>query len=199
VKRFIKLDAGTPIAAPSSLPGGISLFAPSSYGLVQRTYFDPRGGNLQWSGWFALPADQPFGAGTSVAAVSSVPGGVSLFAKDTEGQVWSTYYNPRVANAEWAPRFSLPVDQPFGAGTPIVAVSSVTGGVSLFATGTDGQVKSTYYDPRVDNPQWAPWFSLPADQPFGPGTPVAAVSSVPGGVSLFATGTDGQVRSTYYG
>jgi len=188
----------TPVAAVSSVPGGVTLFATGTDGSVRSTYCDPRVANPQWVPWFSLPADQPFQAGTFVAALSSEPGGISLFATGKDGLVRSTYYDPQVANPQWAPWFPLPADQSFGAGTLVAAVSSVPGGVSLFATGTDGLVRSTFYDPRVANPQWGPWFSLPADQPFGPRTPVAAVSSVAGGISLFAMGKDGSVRSTYY-
>jgi hypothetical protein len=56
-----------------------------------------------------------------------------------------------------------------GSGLLPLLRNGIGAGVSLFATGTDGLVRSTCYDPRVANPQWAPWFSLPADQPFGPG------------------------------
>jgi len=66
--------------------------------------------------------------------------------------------------------------------------------VSLFAVGSDGVVRSAYYD----NLHWSSWFTLPADQPFPSLSVVSAVSSVPGGVSLFAVGSDGVVRSTYY-
>ncbi len=44
---------------------------------------------------------------------------------------------------------------------PLVAPSQLgPRGVSLFATGTDAIVRTTYYDPRVPNPKWADWFDL---------------------------------------
>ena len=175
---------GSSLAAVSSVPGGVSLFAIGQDGVVRTTYYDPRVAPPQWSEWIALTADKPFGS--SLAAVSSVPGGVSLFAIGQDGVVRTTYYDPRVAPLQWSEWIALTADKPFG--SSLAAVSSVPGGVSLFAIGQDGVVRTTYYDPRVGSPQWSEWIALNADEPLG--YSLAAVSSVPGGISLFAIGQD---------
>jgi hypothetical protein len=70
--------------------------------------------------------------------------------------------------------------------------------VSLFVVDPDAAVQSTYYDPRVAEPGWANWFRLSDTNKINLGTSIAAVSSVPGGVSLFLVDADRAVQSAYY-
>jgi hypothetical protein len=147
---------GTDIAAVSAKPGSTSLFIVERDGSVFSKYFDADVPNARWSDWFSLGGTVH--PGSSVAAVSSVRGGVSLFVAGMDRNVWSLYYDPRVANARWSPWFSL--GGGLGANSEIAAISSVEGGISLFAKRPDGYVQSNYYDPRVANAKWSGWFPL---------------------------------------
>ena len=214
------------VGAVSSVPGGVSLFAIDRDRIVHSTYYDPRVLRPEWGPWFPIrPELRPSywsgawsSAGTGggqggmglggVGAVSTVPGGISLFAIDGAGVVWSTYFDPRLAHAGWEPWFAIHPEQRFapldggvsGGISPatLATVSTVPGGISLFATDIDGVVNSTYFDPRVTKPDWVSWFPIHPEKRFWPIGPVTAVSSVPGGVSLFAVDRDGIVMSTYY-
>lgn len=179
------------VKAISTIEGGVSLFAVSRDGSVSTNYFDPRVGN-RWSGW--LPLGGAVRDGTEIAAVSSKPGSASLFIVERDGTVFSKYFDPEVPNARWSDWFSL------GAkvhdGSSVAAVSPLRGATSLFVAGLDSNVWSSYYDPRVANARWSPWFSLGGD--LGANREIAAISSVEGGVSLFVKRPDGYVQSNYY-
>jgi hypothetical protein len=133
-----------------------------------------------------------------VSAVSTVPGGVSLFLVDSQGAVQSSYFDPRVANPQWAPWFRVSQAGLAPAGAVVSAVSTVPGGVSLFLVDSQGAVQSSYFDPRVANPQWAPWFHLTEGRAANPISAVSGVSSAPGGASLFFVDPQGAVQSTYF-
>ena len=46
---------------------------------------------------------------------------------------------------------------------------------------------------------WVPWFSLgPDTQSFPQGSNITALSTIPGGTSLYVTGPDGRVHITYF-
>ena len=173
------------MSAVSTVPGGVSLFLVDPQGAVQSSYFDPRVANPQWAPWFRVSPDGLAPAGSVVSAVSTVPGGVSLFLVDPQGAVQSSYFDPRVANPQWAPWFRVSPDGLAPAGSVVSAVSTVPGGVSLFLVDPQGAVQSSYFDPRVANPQWAPWFHLSEGGSAHPGAAVSVVSSIVGGASLF--------------
>ncbi|AFZ57273.1 peptidase M12A astacin [Anabaena sp. PCC 7938] len=132
---------------------------------------------------------------SDVSAISPVEGASTVFTVGEEGNIWSAYYDPRVANPQWTGSFRL---SPTNAtkSNYVTAVSPTRGGSTLFTVGTDGAVWSAYYDPRVANPKWTGWFSLGGK--VRPGSKIAAVSATEGGVSLFIVGSDNAVWSAYY-
>ena len=182
----------------SSVEGGVSLFVVDPRGAVQSSFYDPRVPNAQWSPWFPLSDAGKTGAGAAISAVSSVPGGVSLFVVDLQGAVQTSYFDPRVSNPQWSPwaRLSEPGKAPLG--SSVSAVSSVEGGISLYVVDAEGAVQSSYYDSRLANPQWMPWFRLSEIGKTPAGTVATAVSTVPGGVSLFVVDTQNAVQSAYF-
>jgi hypothetical protein len=172
-------------------PGTYLLFALDTDGVPSPGVFVRIPAPAHWTRFFWLSKPELVRRGTDVAAVSSVPGGVSLFVVDRDGAVQSSYYDPRVPQPRWTDWFRLGEPGKVAVDTHVAAVSSVPGGVSLFVVDRDFAVQSTYYDPRVANPQWADWFRLSGAGKAAAGTSIAAVSSVPGGVSLFVIDRDG--------
>src|SRR5262245_36090054 len=103
----------------------------------------------------------------TITAVSTRPGGVSLFALGDANRVWSAYYDPANLGPPDAGGWNgwFPIgDNVFPAGSTVSAVSSKPGGTSLFLVGLDGQVWSTYWDPDHLGPEplggWVPWFPI---------------------------------------
>jgi Matrixin len=132
---------------------------------------------------------------SNVSAITPVEGGVTIFTVGEEGDIWSAFYDPRVAKPEWTEGFRLSPTKVAGYNT-VTAVSPVKGGVSLFTVASDGSVWSAFYDPRIAKPKWTSWFSLGSK--VRPGSKISAISAVEGGVSLFIVGTDNAVWSAYF-
>jgi hypothetical protein len=188
------------VSAVSSVPGRISLFGQNSDGVVVGAHFDPSVAN-EWIGWYPIRPERTFQGGV-VLAVSSVPGSISLFVQDFQDgstTVSSTYFDPQVAN-EWVEWFPIHAEQEILRCWS--AVSTVSGGVSLYGTDLNSKVITTHYDPRVANPHWVDWFPIHPEQDILAEwigfPPPCAVSSIPGGVSLFTVGTEFSVWSTYF-
>lgn len=173
------------IEAMSSMQDGTSLFILDADGAIQTKYFDPRVLPRAWSRWSRLtPPELDFRR--PVRALSTMPGGSTLFVVGEDSAVWSAYCAP--ASTTWTDWFRL---CPPGACDSVVvaALSTVPGGTSLYVVDGDGHVRTRFFDPTVG--QWMP----PDDQPWldlsdghlvgGPSHNVAAVSTVPGGSSLF--------------
>jgi hypothetical protein len=138
------------VSAVSTVPGGVSLFVVDPQGAVQSSYFDPRVANPQWASWFRVSEPGLATSGAIVSAVSTVPGGVSLFVVDPQGAVQSSYFDPRVANPQWASWFRVSEPGLAASAAVVSAVSTVPGGVSLFVVDPQGAVQSTYFDPRLE-------------------------------------------------
>jgi hypothetical protein len=68
----------------------------------------------------------------------------------------------------------------------------------LFFLGSDGLVRSTYYDPRDAHPAWVPPFVHSRATDVDGHSTIDAISTFPGAVSLFAVSADGTVRSRYF-
>jgi hypothetical protein len=182
------------VAALSTVPGGTSLFMAGEDGRVWTAFFDPRSSN-QWSAWAPI-GESVFPHTGTVAAISTVPGGTSLFVLGFDGRVWSTFFDPRAANAQWAPWFPIH-DNTFPIGSPLTAVSTVPGGANLFVIGHDERVWSTFFDPRRAGSRWADWFPVHADV-FPRQGAVTAISNGPGVTGLFTVGHDGRVWSSFF-
>ena len=80
-------------------------------------------------------------------------------------------------------------------------MSTKPGGAGLFVLGLDGQVWSKSFDPQNPGPPalggWQPWFAL-IPNVFPGASPVTALSTKPGGSSVFVLGLDRQIWSTYF-
>ena len=189
---------GTGIAALSLSPGATSLYLIGLDGRVWSNFF-PHEGRAEWSGWFPLGANV-FPGSATVTAVSTTPGGTSLFVVglDNEGRgggrVWSNFF-PHDGRAEWSGWFPLG-ENVFRPGSRIAALSLSPGATSLYVMGLDGRAWSNFF-PHEGRAEWSGWFPL-GPSLFPDGATVTAVSTRPGGMSLFARARDGEVFSTFF-
>jgi hypothetical protein len=194
---------GAPIAALSLAVGHTSLYVVGlpqqgmGGGQVWTKFFpDPdRGGG--WSDWLAL-GPEVFPVGAPVTAISTQPGGTSLYVVglDNEGRgggrVWTKAF-PDQGN-QWGAWRPLG-DNVFAPGSRVSVVSGGPGQTSLFVPGLDGRVWSSHF-PAEDG-GWSGWFPIDLNR-FVLNAPIAAITTIPGGISLFAAGIDGRVWSTFY-
>ena len=131
-----------------------------------------------------------------MTALSTGAGATSLFVLGFDNRIWSRYYPDAAHPGQWSDWFPLGLGA-FPQGTPITAVSTNPGAISIYAISFDNVVWSTYY-PDASNPgNWSAWFPL-GPNTFPQGTPVTALSLSPGATSLYLVGTDGQVWSRYF-
>jgi hypothetical protein len=203
----------TPISAISTKLQSASIFAVNSGGEVVTAQYDPAkpGG---WSNW-SLISGAKFLQRTAISAVSSKPGGASLFAisgeearprPGTSNQlVYSAFFDPtRPGNPQrngWSDWY--PIDgKTFTAETVLGVVSARPDAINIFGISPSGEVWSAFNDPSNPGPAarhgWANWFQIPATKPFARSGQIAAVSTRPGEISLFALGTDRQIWWAFY-
>ena len=127
--------------------------------------FFPQGGQ-SWSGWFGL-GPNTFPLGSRVAAVSTQPGGTSLFVVGLDeghggGRVWTNSFpDPRHPNQGmgWRPLG----DNVFRPGSPVTALSLAPGATSLYLMGLDGQIWGNFFPQGGQS--WSGWF-WPGPQHF---------------------------------
>ena len=95
----------------------------------------------------------------------------------------------------WANWFSIHPETKAVPGAQVTAVWANTAHLDLFMTGSDGVVRSTWWEAA---PGWQPWFSIHSEVKATPGAPVTAVWSNATHLDLFMTGSDGTVWSTWW-
>ena len=195
------------VTALSTKPGGTSLFVPGSDGQVWTKVFDPQNPSPPslggWQPWLPL-GPNTFPNSSHITALSAKPGGTSLFVLGSDGQVWTKVFDPQNPGPPslggWQPWFPLGPNV-FPPGAKISAITTKPSGTSLFILGLDGQVWSKFFDPQNLGPPslggWQPWFAL-LPYAFPANTPTTALSTKPSGTSVFITGLDRQVWSTFF-
>ena len=178
-------------------PDHLDLFITGTDGIVKSTFFE----NGKWQpGWFQASLDAGKAAvGQPITAVWR-PGGVGhldLFMVADDGTVKSAYFENNKWQSGW---FGVPIHPETGKaapGQPVTAVWRDANHLDLFITGTDGIVRSTFFE----NGKWQPgWFQ--AGQIVGKaavGQPITAVWRPGGGhLDLFMVADDGTVKSTFF-
>jgi hypothetical protein len=150
-----------------------------------------------WRAWAPAGADalkaQP---GAPVTAVWGPQGEhLRLFTTAPNGAVMTTGWSQEFGWDPWSPAG----DGIVAPGTDVTAVWRGTHGdhLDLFASGADGVVRSTYWQPGIG---WQKWFPVQADTRIYPGAKITAVWQEGGDthLDLFATGVAGTVLSTYW-
>jgi hypothetical protein len=187
---------GTPVTALSLARGATSLYLTGLDGQIWSNFF-PSGGH-DWSGWFAL-GPNTFPLGSQAAAVSTEPGGTSLFVVGLDeghggGRVWTNSFPDPAHPNQWVGWRPLG-NNVFRPGSPVTALSLARDATSLYLTGLDGQLWSNFFPSGRHD--WSGWFAL-GPNTFPLGSKVATISTVLGGTSLFVVGLDSQVWSTFF-
>ena len=99
-----------------------------------------------WSDWFAL-GDNVFPVGSTITALSLSQGATSLYVVGLDRQIWSNFF-PSDGRPEWSGWFALGPNT-FPMPSRIAGESTEPGETSLFVTGIDGRVWSSFFDPRA--------------------------------------------------
>jgi len=189
-----------PVAVVSTRPGSISLFVVGpdeahggAHKVFTKFFPDPQHPD-QWSDWLIL-GDKTFPPEPPVAVVSTRPGSISLFMVgiegDDRGRVLSKFFPDPQHPGQWSDWFSLGENR-FPPGSPITVLSLSEGATSLYVVGSDGKVWSNFF-PHDGRPEWSGWFDL-GPIVFPEGSLVTAVSTRPGGTSLFVVPNEGLGR-----
>jgi hypothetical protein len=157
--------------------------------------FEP-GGNVSWIAWSQSGGYMPaFDLGTiappttDVQVVSRAVDALDLFVIGFNGSVFWRYWD--VGQGQWNPEGFIPIPPAatFDPSTQVVSVvSRSVDNIDLFAIGTDGVVRSTYW---FDG-EWAGgWFDIHSETVFDHATQgVFAVSRVQDAIQLYVLGAD---------
>jgi len=112
----------------------------------------------EWNGWFPL-GDNVFPVGAAVTALSTVPGGTSLYVLGLDGKVWSNFFPAPDGSLRWNGWFALG-DNIFPGGATVTALSTVPGGTSLYVLGRDGGVWTNEFPSPDHSLTWDGWWPL---------------------------------------
>ena len=186
---------GSTVTALSTRENGTSLYLLGLDGKVWTNFFPAADGSSRWNGWFAL-ADNVFPEGSTVTALSTVPGGTSLYVVGLDGKVWTNFFPAADGSPRWNGWFPL-ADNVFPARSTVTALSTVPGGTSLYVLGLDRKVWTNFFPAADGSARWNGWFAL-ADNVFPEGSTVTALSTVPGSTSLYVVGLDQKVWSNFF-
>ena len=112
-----------------------------------------------------------------------------------ESRVWTTFFPGVQQSTQWNEWFALD-DRAIPQGASIATLSTARGGTSLYVVDLDGKVSANFFPPPDAAPQWSGWFAL-GEKGFPSGSTVTALSTRPGGTSLYVLGDDGQVWTNF--
>ena len=168
-------------------PDHLDLFATGTDGIIRTAAWAPDHTD-GWHGWWPI-RDGRAAPGAPVTAVSRRTDHLDIFVTGTDGRVWTAAWNPSNTDGwhGWWPIRDLHVPMR----TPINAVVRSPDHLDLFATGTDGIIRTAAWAPdHTDG--WHGWWPI-RDGRAAPGAPVTAVSRRTDHLDIFVTGTDGRV------
>ncbi len=188
----IRMQPGATVTVLQPFEGHVDLFVTGTDGAVWSTFFEPNGG---WRPWFVIGSIrmQP---GATVTVLQPFEGHVDLFVTGTDGAVWSTFFEP---NGGWRPWFTIHPEIKMFPGAIVTVLQPATqpfkAHVDLFATGTDGAVWSTFFEPDGG---WRSWMRISPDRRMNPGASISVPVNDVGIVFLVAAGSDGTMWSTFF-
>jgi hypothetical protein len=127
------------VVAVARVPDHIDLFAMGDDGVVRSTF--GTGAPDGWNPWFPLPAPQAFSPDAQVSALARRSDQLDVFVTDSNGQVWTTWWNQSVGWQPWGILGGVLL-QPNQQATAIARYSEH---IDLFHLGTDGTTWSTFW------------------------------------------------------
>jgi hypothetical protein len=147
------------VSALSTVPGGISLYVLDSNGKVWTNFFPASNGSLSWNGWFDLPGDNVFPQGSTVTALSTVPGGTSLYVVGFDDKVWTNFFPAADGSLKWNGWFALGHNV-FPKGAKVAALNAGSGATGLYALSSDGKVWTNFFPGSDDPREWEGWWPV---------------------------------------
>jgi hypothetical protein len=192
VQPALQVTPGAPVTALAPWGNGhVDLFVTDSDGVVWSTFWEK---GTSWVSWFPIHPEVKMHPGASVSAYAPPWGNhIDLFVTDSDGVVWSTFWEKGTSWVSWFPIHPEITMYP---GAPVTALVTHPGHYDVFVTDRNGSVLSTFWEKKTG---WVPWFEPRAEVRMQPGARVTAL--VPWGndhIDLFVTGTDGAVWSTFW-
>ncbi len=180
---------GAPVTAVSRRPDLLDVFVTGTDGRAWTAAWDPTNPD-GWHGWWPI-GDAQFPPGAPIHAVVRSPDHLDVFATGTDGLIRTAAWQPAFTDG-WHGWWTLN-DGRAAPGAPVTAVSRRPDLLDVFVTGTDGRAWTAAWDPT--NPDgWHGWWPI-GDAQFPPGAPIHAVVRSPDHLDVFATGTDGLIRT----
>ncbi|SOB88859.1 trypsin-like serine protease [Streptomyces sp. 1331.2] len=146
-----------------------------------------------WSTWTPI-SERPAGTkpfiGSPTALYNPATAAIELFAVDSDGLMWHTYY---LADAQgWRAWMGTGTTKFSGGASAVYNPSTRT--AEVFATTTDGPVAHAYYTPGMTD--WSPWANI-YDRKFN-GAPSALYNPATDAVELFAIERNSTMYHTYW-
>lgn len=181
----------------------LDLFAVGADGVVRSIWYDqsePAGYRPQ--GWFEIGPEKRFAPQASITAVWNGDTHLDLFVTDTDGVVWSIWYD-QSAPSGYAPGWlSIHSETRLAPSAPVTALWAPGKGgqhLDLFGTTGEGIVMSIWWD--IGEPggyRSGGWFAIDLTTRTAAGALVVALWKGSNHLDLFMIGIDGTVRSTWF-
>jgi hypothetical protein len=189
----VRHEADTSFALLATSPDSLEAFLARADGAVVAAHLE-NSDSPESAGFEPILPSGSLPLGQRICAICSVEKGAVLFWK-REGRTMTAYIDPRYPPVKWMGPFTL---DPFGDVYAddlghVAAVSPTVGGASVFWSGPDGSLRSSYFDPRVEDPRWS--VPLPLSAPDHVARPHIDAAMITGGGPIVAyTSPRGAVR-----
>ena len=163
--------------------GNEDAYTIDSTGHLWQTFFSP--GGTSWSGW--IPLGTPVGhtlVGRPTAWVSPVTGNEEVFARDTAGNYWQTFFPPGGSSWQGWNQVGATSGPNFTSDPTILR--GISGNEEVFGVDSTGHLRQTFFSPGGTS--WSGWIPL--------GDPSVAPSITSANSAHFTKGVAGTFKVT---
>ena len=187
---------GTRVAAVARTPDHIDLFTVGFDGHIVSTWWDANVDNQQWHAWFQVgtlvaPTKAP------VEAIARAKDQLDLFIVETDGHVYTSWWNQNVDGGRWHDWTQIPSAVSTANGS-VRAVSRRSDHLDLFMSDLNGAVVTTSWDANVNQGRWAAWSALSAGGFAPAGANVTPIARTPDHLDIFVPRTNGLVVTNWW-
>ena len=187
---------GTRVAAVARTPDHIDLFTVGFDGHILSTWWDANVDNQQWHAWFQVgtlvaPTKAP------VEAIARAKDQLDLFIVETDGHVYTSWWNQNVDGGRWHEWTQIPSALSTANGS-VRAVSRRSDHLDLFMADLNGAVVTTSWDANVNQGRWAAWSALSAGGFAPAGANVTPIARTPDHLDIFVPRTNGLVVTNWW-